>query len=166
MTRYSDGPSREVSIDIAADPGQVWALITNLELMPRFSPELLETGWVDGSDHVTKGARFWGRNHNPVVGDFTTTCTVLTCENGREWSWTPGEPDQPAVIWTYRIHPSTSGSTLVQRVQIGPVPGAFHERIIAPNPDRESEILDGRLDQLRQAMEANLAGYKALAEAG
>jgi uncharacterized protein YndB with AHSA1/START domain len=166
MTRYADGPSRHVEIDIAATPETVWGLVRDISLMPRFSPELQETNWVDGCDRVVQGARFRGRNINKIVGEWETICTVLSCEPGHEMTWTPSPPDEPAVVWGFRVSPSGNGATLRQSVRVGPIVGLFHARFIAPDPERESKILDTRLDQLEAAMRANVTGIRELAESG
>ena len=68
VLRYVDGPSTEVSIEIAAAPERVWALVTDLELPSRFSSEFQGAVLLDGAQALAVGTRFVGRNHHAAVG--------------------------------------------------------------------------------------------------
>ena len=80
------GPaSVEASVDIAADPAAVYALITDL-------PTLATLGRGGRRDEVAQGRRggpgavFKGRNSNGVR-KWTTTCTVTDAEPGRAFAF-------------------------------------------------------------------------------
>ena len=89
MVRYSDKPSVESSIEIAAPVSAVWDLVTDINLPARFSPEFLGAEflgaeflgaeWLD-EDGPFLGARFVGRNGHRATGEWQTTCTVTWFE--------------------------------------------------------------------------------------
>ena len=55
---------REVTVgaDIAAPPERVWQVVSDIEVMPRFSTELIGVQWADGFSAPGLGAQFLGRN--------------------------------------------------------------------------------------------------------
>lgn len=71
--RYADKPTAEVHTWIAAAPAHVWALVSDIELMPRMSPELRSVQWLDGRSGPALGARFVGRSKHEALGEWTTT---------------------------------------------------------------------------------------------
>ena len=66
--RYADGPTTEAVVDIAASPSVVWALVSDIDLPPRFSAELQGVEWLDGATGPRLGARFVGRNRHRAIG--------------------------------------------------------------------------------------------------
>lgn len=68
---------------MAADPAEIWALVTDITLPARFSDELQGADWVDGAGEVAVGNRFRGRNRNSILGDWQTECVVVEVEPER-----------------------------------------------------------------------------------
>ena len=63
-----DFGSREYTLDVAAAPGVVWALVSDLPRMGRFSPENLGGRWLRGATGPAVGVEFlWevGKAHHP-----------------------------------------------------------------------------------------------------
>ncbi|HEV8623831.1 MAG TPA: SRPBCC family protein, partial [Acidimicrobiia bacterium] len=54
--RYADKPRVEVRTWIDAPPARVWALVSDIELMPRTSTELQSVEWLDGVTGPRVGA--------------------------------------------------------------------------------------------------------------
>ena len=46
--RYADKPTVEVPIEIDAPPERVWAVVSDIAVMPGASPELQAVEWLDG----------------------------------------------------------------------------------------------------------------------
>ena len=46
--RFADKPTVEVPIEIDAPPERVWAIVSDIEVMPGPSPELQAVEWLDG----------------------------------------------------------------------------------------------------------------------
>ena len=78
--------------EITAPPRRVWELVTDITLMPQFSPELRRVEWTGGADGPFLGARFTGVNQNP------------------------------AATWRFDIEPAPAGSVVRYTAQIGPGP--------------------------------------------
>ncbi len=163
--KYADGPTVEVSVEIAASPDAVWPLITDIGLPARFSGELQGAEWLDADLAPGVGARFVGRNQHAYVGEWETTSTVVTNDPGRVFSWAVADPDAPSATWRFELEPAGDGSRLTQWVRLGPGPSGLSAAIEAM-PDREDDIVERRLAEHRENMSATVEGIKALAETG
>ena len=56
----------EVTVHMNATPEEVWALVSDVTQIGRYSPETFEGEWLDGATGPAVGARFRGhvkRNH-------------------------------------------------------------------------------------------------------
>ncbi|MDQ3470119.1 MAG: SRPBCC family protein [Actinomycetota bacterium] len=161
--RFADHPTAETSIDIAAPPDTVFALVADISLPARFSRELVGAEWLDGATGPALGARFVGRNEHPRVGAWETTSTIVELEPDRRLAWAVGDTANPGTTWRFTLEPIEGGTRLTQWMQIGPGPSGINS-VIAAMPDKESRIIHRRLAEHRASMEANLAGIKTLAE--
>jgi uncharacterized protein YndB with AHSA1/START domain len=98
-------PTIEVSRRIAADPAELYALISDVTRMDRWSPEATGADWIDG-EPGTLGARFRGRNrHGPFR--WSTTCTVTAADPGRAFGFRVTWLGRPISFWEFRLvaHP-------------------------------------------------------------
>jgi uncharacterized protein YndB with AHSA1/START domain len=164
VLRYADGPSTEASIDIAAPPERVWALVSDLQLPARFSNEFQCAELLGGAKVPTVGARFVGRNHHPAIGSWETTSTITSFDPPKVFAYdVDGEDGRPSATWRFTLEPTVEGTNLTQWMQMGPGRSGINPAIDAM-PHRESKILHRRLGEHRSNMEATLAGIKALAE--
>jgi uncharacterized protein YndB with AHSA1/START domain len=161
--RYSDCPTAETDVVIAAPPATVWALVSDIELPARFSSEFVGARWLDGSNGPAPGARFSGRNFHPAAGEWETTSIITECEPGRVFGWAVTDVARPSSSWRYTLVPEEGGTRLTMWMRIGPGPSGISPAIAAM-PDKESKILHRRLAELRANMEATLAGIRDLAE--
>ncbi len=103
----------EVSIDIDAAPGAVYALVADLPSMGRWSPECYRCDWVGGAAEAAPGARFIGRNR---IGQrrWSTTGTVVVADPGRELTFDIHTVlGLPVSRWSYRITPRAGGGVTV-----------------------------------------------------
>ncbi len=162
--RYADCPTTEATVDIAAAPDAVWALVSDIELPARFSGEFVGAEWLDGASGPQVGARFVGRNRHDAIGTWETTSTVTDCDPPRPFGWAVGEPDDPSASWRFTLQPTGDGTRLTQWMQMGPARSGINAAIDAM-PDKESRILERRLAELHRNMQATLDGIKQLAEA-
>jgi uncharacterized protein YndB with AHSA1/START domain len=152
----SVGPVDEESIDIDAPPERVWALITDVTQMGRWSPECYSCTWLDGAGGPTVGARFKGRNKRGLLR-WATTSKVVTAEEPSHFAF---EVKDSQMRWGYRLAPSGSGTTVREyREVIGPKPlhvrVAYALRLLGRDPDAI----------VRAGMQETLARLKAGAEA-
>jgi uncharacterized protein YndB with AHSA1/START domain len=105
-------PPVVVSMDIAAAPEDVYALVADLPGMGRWSPENRGGKWLDGATEARVGARFRGHNRHGIAF-WTTTCRIITAEPGREIAWEVSAGGLPVSTWRYRFAPTTDGGTQV-----------------------------------------------------
>ena len=85
--RYADKPTVEVQIWIDAPPQRVWAVVSDVELMPTMSQELQSIEWLDGATEPAVGARFVGHSKHESLGEWATTSEVIECEPERVLAW-------------------------------------------------------------------------------
>ncbi|MEU6847256.1 SRPBCC family protein [Streptomyces sp. NPDC046716] len=162
--RYADTPTVEVRRGIAAPPERVWALVTDIGLMPRLSDELQAAEWLAEAGGPEVGARFLGRNRHPSFGDWETTSYVVECAPCRAFAWAVSDPELPSAVWRFTLDAQDDGSTeLTQWVQLGPGRSGL-SYAIDRMPDKEQKIVHVRLNELERAMGATLDGLKSLAE--
>jgi hypothetical protein len=170
--RYSDCPSTQAEVLIAAPAAVVWALVCDIQLPARFSSEFNGGEWLDGASSPAPGAQFSGRNHHPAIGDWETTSTICEFQPEQVLGWAVGDPDQPSALWRFTLTADAdadgtgtgTGTRLTQWMQIGPGPSGISAAIEAM-PDKESRILQRRLGEHSANMAATLAGIKEVAEA-
>jgi hypothetical protein len=163
MVRYSENPTARVEVHVAAPPGAVWPLVSDISVPARFSTELVGADWVDGPAGPSVGARFVGRNHHDAIGNWQTTCVVVACAEGEAFSWVVGDPAYPAARWGFELEAEDGGTRLAQWATLGPAPSGLTPAITAM-PDKEERIVARRLTEHEANMRRCLAGIKALAE--
>ena len=164
--RYSDCPSTQAEVLIAAPAAVVWALVCDIQLPARFSSEFNGGEWLDGASSPAPRAQFVGRNHHPAIGHWETTSTICEFQPEQVLGWAVGDPDQPSALWRFTLVADAdgTGTRLTQWMQIGPGPSGISAAIEAM-PDKESRILQRRLGEHSANMAATLAGIKEVAEA-
>ena len=153
----------EVYADIAAPIGQVWALVSDIRLMPAFSTELQIVEWADGFDEPGLGAQFLGTNRHDAIGVWTTRSHITDFDPPRAFEWAVGNPDGPAAVWRFDLASATDGTRLRYSARLGPGKSGV-TMLIEREPDRAEEIVERRMRQWITGMEAVVAGVKALAE--
>ncbi|OBK14215.1 SRPBCC family protein [Mycobacterium asiaticum] len=163
--RYSDTPTVEAATWIDADQHRVWDLVSDIELMPSLSNELLAVEWLDGATGPQLGSRFVGHNEHDAFGRWSTTSQIISCDQPREFAWAVGEPDHPAAIWRFRLAPRDGGTALSFWTQLGPGRSGLSTAIDAM-PDKEQKIVFVRLREFEAAIDKTLAAIKRLAEHG
>jgi uncharacterized protein YndB with AHSA1/START domain len=159
--RYADGPTTEVSRVIAASPGVLWPLVSDIDLPARFSSEFRGAEWLDGATEPALGARFRGTSEHAVVGQWQVECTIVEYEPERVFGWAVGDVEVPAARWRFTLEPVDGGTLVTQWCRIGPGWSGLSPAI-ERMPDREHEIVERRLAEHAGNMEKNLDGLAAL----
>ena len=159
--KFADGPEVEVSLLIAAPPSTVWRFVSDINLPSRFQDEFIGAVWLDG-DPIGIGSRFLGRNQR---GDrnWETTSWLVAYEPDRTFGWAVSDPQNPGAVWTFRLEPAPTGTSLSFHRRLGPGPSGI-TAIIERNPDKEHEIIAARDATHRANMDAVLKGIRHLAE--
>lgn len=161
MVRYDDAPTVEVDVLIHAPVERVWALVIDIGLPARFSPEFLGATWLDDGPAV--GARFIGRNHHKAMGEWETTSVVSRYEPMRAFGWHVTDADNPSASWWFELEQEPDGVRLRQGARMGPAPSGLSIAITAM-PDKEERIVARRLEEFEANMRATVEGIKQLAE--
>lgn len=144
------------STSIAASPERVFALISDLPGMGRFSPENAGGRWLGGATGPAVGVGFRGRNGRGIHR-WSTRCTVTRCEPGRAFAFSVSSIGLPVADWAYEIQPEGDGCRLTEtwtdrRGGLITVAG----RLVSGVSDRSAFTVE--------SIERTLAGVKQAAE--
>ncbi|AIJ22401.1 MULTISPECIES: SRPBCC family protein [Amycolatopsis] len=162
--RYADTPTVEVRTWVDAPPERVWALVSDIGLMPAMSDELQSVEWVDGATGPAVGARFVGRSKHEALGEWATTSEIVEFEPGRVFAWAVGDPAEPSATWRFRVEPRDGGTELSQWMRLGPGRSGL-SLAIDRMPEKEQKIVFVRMREFERNMTATLECLKKRAEA-
>jgi uncharacterized protein YndB with AHSA1/START domain len=160
---YADAPTAAAEIRIDAPPERVWAMVSDIFLMPQLSSELQAVAWLDGVTGPAVGHRFTGRNAHPALGEWETASTVTEYDPPHRFAWAVGDPGHPSATWRFTLKPDGAGTLLEQWYQMGPARSGLNIAIDAM-PDKEAKIVFVRLREHETAMKHNLEVIKDRAE--
>lgn len=152
--RYRDQPITEVSRRLACTPEAAWAVVTDIELPLGRSPELRKVEWVTGTG-IAEGNVFRGHNESPHRGPWSTDSIITEVEPGRRWVWAVQGDRGTMASWGFEVDPTADGCIVRQWGRLGPERSGL-TLFIKAHPDKESRIVEGRLQQWREDIEANL----------
>jgi len=141
------------TVRVAASPETVFALLTDLDELPKLSPENQRCELLEGSSEVAVGARFRGTNR---AGDYEwhADCEVTVFEPARRFVYLVPPGFEHATEWSYTIEPDGDGSIVTE---------AFHAPLLAL-PDLYPGKIEGRRDNLEKACRATMANLEAALE--
>jgi len=101
------------TIEVAATPEAVWALVSDLPGMGRLSPEATGGTWVKGATGPAVGARFKGSNRNGWRR-WSTTSTVTEAVPGRDFGFRVRYAGLPVSVWHFDIEATPAGCRVTQ----------------------------------------------------
>lgn len=163
MAFYRDHPTVSTSVEVSASPGELWPLISDINLPAQFSEEFQGAQWTPPATGPAVGAMFVGSNKHPQVGEWQVPCHVSVCDPDRAFGWDPGGPDGVFTRWRLTLDPNGSTTTLTFTAQMGLGPSGLTPAI-ERSPEFEEQIVDGRLEEWRANMLATIEGIKAIVE--
>jgi uncharacterized protein YndB with AHSA1/START domain len=145
-----------VSVDIAAPPDRVWAMIADVTRMGEWSPETESGAWLRGATGPAPGAKFKGTNRNGAK-KWDTVATVVDADPGRRFSFRVTAGGFKVAEWCYTFEPTATGCRVTETWtdQRG--------RLVAMLGKPVSGVAD-RATHNQAGMEQTLAGLKAAAE--
>ena len=153
---WTAAPDVEVTEHVAADPLEVWKLVSDVTRMGSWSPETTACRWVGRATGPSVGARFRGTNkRGPLM--WQTTCTVTAADPGRRFAFDVTFGPAAIASWAYDLAP-VEGGCLVTESWSDRRAGAMR---LASMP--VMGIRD-RAAHNRRGMVATLAALKAAAE--
>ena len=113
MTSTGSAYDVEVGRRIAAEPGVLYDLVSDVTRMGEWSPETASCRWVGDHTEAEVGARFRGTNRRgPLL--WTTTCTVTAAERGRQFAFAVSWAGVPISDWAYTFTPAGVGCEVVE----------------------------------------------------
>jgi uncharacterized protein YndB with AHSA1/START domain len=157
MAKQAEPKVVEVEERIAAAPDEVYALISDVTNMGRWSPENTGGRWVRGASGPAVGARFRGANRDGWRR-WSTTCEVVEVEPGKRFAFDVSFYGAPIARWTYELEADGDGTRVVERWDDHRWAAMRSiSKVVMGVPDRPGHN--------RANMEATLAALKAAAEA-
>lgn len=141
-------------VDIAAPPGLIYRVVTDVTRMGERSPECYRAEWLDGATHATVGARFRGHNRIGPIR-WATTCRVDVADPGREFAFTVlSGKGREETRWRYLLDGRGETTRLTES----------YEFLWCPTLARVAEVPFPRDKQLRRGLRQTLDRIKATAE--
>jgi uncharacterized protein YndB with AHSA1/START domain len=104
-----------VSTDIAAPPGAVWDLVSDLTRMGEWSPENEGAEWLKGARGPVVGATFRGANRSGSKS-WTTRGTIVAADRDRALAFRITAVGMKVAEWRYEIQASGTGCTVTESV--------------------------------------------------
>lgn len=105
--------TREASIEIAAPPEAVYALVADVTRMGEWSPENVGADWLNGG---TGQVGDWFAGHNRSgEREWTRECEVASAEPGRDFTFVVDGVEKNCTWWSYEMAPTASGTQLTER---------------------------------------------------
>ncbi len=144
-------PPLEESIEVAVDPETVWALISDLTRMPRWSPQVRKT-WVKGGT-TRQGVRFRNLNRKGLLF-WPTKAKVVAFVPNQKLAFRVADN---YAIWSFTLEPSGTGTRIIERRETPDGISAVSEKLT-------KVVLGGQegfTEDLRAGMRQTLARIKA-----
>ena len=148
----------EISVEreIVAPADHVWSLVSDVTRMGEWSPETSACTWMGGAERAEVGRKFKGTNQFGKKR-WSTVCTVIAAEPGREFAFRVKAGPFNVADWTYHFEPTETGckvrETWTDR----------RGRLVTIMGKPVSGVAD-RADHNRAGMVATLDGLAAAAE--
>ena len=148
-------PLLEATIDIQAAPETVWQLVSDIERMASWSPQVVRST-VDG-DEVGLGTTFVNENRQDDV-TWPTNAKVVRFDPPRDFAF---KVKENRLVWSFRLDPLPGGGTRVTQRREAP------EGITDLSIDYTEAYLGGVeafTERQRAGMRETLANLKQAAE--
>lgn len=143
----------QAQIDIAAPPAKVWALISDLNRMPEWSPQCRKMKALGG---VKPGARTLNLNRRGFLF-WPTTCTITDVVPESKLAF---KVDANGSVWSYELEPTEGGTRVVESRRapngVSKVSVVLTKNVLGGIETFEQELVEG--------MNTSLARIKAAAE--
>jgi uncharacterized protein YndB with AHSA1/START domain len=98
------------TVDIDASPTEVWALVSDLRNMPRWSPQCLKT-FVRGGGQIGEGSQMININRRKLLV-WPTQSKVVRFVPEKEIAFRVKEN---FTVWSYELEPTATGTRLTAR---------------------------------------------------
>ena len=110
-----------VTVHMDATPDAIWALVSDVTQIGRYSPETFEAEWLDGATGPAVGARYRGhvkRNEAwPVL--YWTTCEITECKPGEVFEFAVMIGGRKTNVWRYAFRAADGGTDVTESYDLG-----------------------------------------------
>jgi len=148
-----------VSIEIAAPPEQVYALVADITRMGEWSPECFHCEWTKGATGPAVGARFKAKNKGGRGPGWFNTPAVTAADAGHLFAFNRSGPGVGSYTWSYAMEPTATGTKLTESFDaekpLGPIMTWITQKWTGSS-DRDADLHEG--------MTTTLARIKVAAE--
>jgi len=138
-------PLLQAEIDIAAPPTKVWALVSDLSQMPRWSPQCR---MMRAFGPLRQGTRTVNFNRRGLMF-WPTTSRITEFIPERKLAFRVNENN---TVWSYELEPTATGTRLVESRHaengVKAVSNALVNSLMGGVPSFEQELLAGMNDSL------------------
>lgn len=148
------------SVDIAAAPAAVFALVTSMERYGEWSSENTGGYWRKGAD----GEPGTGKVGDMFVGvnrlgerEWKAPVEIVEREDGKTFAFITGGAEMNIALWKYTLAPTGDGTTLTESYELRTLPPLLVEG--------GQPAVDARMNAMRTSIRATLEGIKRSAEA-
>jgi uncharacterized protein YndB with AHSA1/START domain len=124
-----DEPTVKETIAIAASPGTVYGLVSDVVGMPEWAVECERCQWLGNVGAARPGARFRGRNRRGRHR-WSTVSTVTAAEPGVRFSFKVSSLGMPVAAWAYDIEAADGGCVVTESTTYQT--GFLLRRVLAP----------------------------------
>ncbi len=133
----------EVELEIEADPGLLYDMVSDLPRIGEWSPECERVDWEGKVEVPTQGTTFVGHN---AVGPgrrirYSRHGEVLAAERGKEFTFITDEGGRPSTLWRYRFEPTANGTKVTEGYEVHWIP--TWARILDVPTNRHKQLLAG-----------------------
>lgn len=138
-------PLLRAEIEIAAPPAKVWELVSDLKLMPKWSPQCR---LMKAFGPLRQGTKTINVNRRGLL--FWPTTSQIT-------EFIPGEKlafrvNENNTVWSYELEPSATGTRLVESRHaengVKPISNTLVNAVMGGVPSFERELVAGMNDTL------------------
>lgn len=146
-------PLLQTQIDIDAPVSKVWTLVSDLSLMPQWSPQCRMMKPIGG---LRQGARTINLNRRGFLF-WPTTCRIIELIPEKKLAFRVNEN---GTVWSYELEPTESGTRLVEARHaengVTAVSSLMTNSLLGGVPSYEQELIEGMnlsLNRIKKAAE-------------
>lgn len=135
----------QAEIDITAPPAKVWALVSDLSQMPRWSPQCR---MMRAFGPLRPGTRTVNLNRRGLMF-WPTTSRITEFDPERKLAFRVNENN---TVWSYELEPTATGTRVIESRHaengVKAVSNALVNSLMGGVPSFEQELLEGMNDSL------------------
>ena len=144
-------PVLQAQIDIDAPVSKVWTLVSDLSLMPQWSPQCRLMKPIGA---LRQGARTVNLNRRGFLF-WPTTCRITELIPEQKLAFRVNEN---GTVWSYELEPTETGTRLLETRHaengVKPVSNLLVNSLLGGVPDFEKELVEGMTASLTRIKEA------------